>query len=540
MELLPSVLPLRRSFLPRKKSCCHLRCLCSKNAEMVRRPDHYITRAPGEDPVLLNMAAVRSGSRNADQRSSIAIAVSKRGYMSKKSANWAVLVYISADRILTNFAVDSLKQLKFHAGPDTIVLAQVHLGNEPETRRYVFDGSSDAGSSIKVGLQKDSKPRPTPVGIGDPENLTKFLEWAARFDARHRCLFLWGHGYELLLNEDDRSGGRNYLSPKGLQEALKSAKQKLPALNLDIIGIDACAMSLYELASELRDCGDFLVASQEDVPDQSFPYDRILEKLSGPSSDDTQAISASLPGLYREVYQDYVVGEGMGTSEITLTSIRLKNAGKLKESLTQLSKALLGAVGDSHFDEQLLLARKESRAFATGLFVDLGDFCAQLGDKPTNSEVKSACAAVLSAIDSRSKDAVILAKQPDDNQSTRCHGISIYFPYLAKRERDELQNSVSTGGTDLLSHLPLLLKGGNNHPLKARSVKVREIEKDFESLAEVRETGWHEFIQQGWSVILASKEANELDKHYSAEQCAVNLLSLRKPAAKQAAAGSRA
>src|SRR5690242_9066978 len=99
--------------------------------------------------------------------------------MSKKSANWAVLVYVSADRILTNFAVDSLKQLKLHAGPDTIVLAQVHLGNEPQTRRYVFDGSRDAGSSIKLDLQKDVKPPLSPVGIADPANLTKFLEWAS-------------------------------------------------------------------------------------------------------------------------------------------------------------------------------------------------------------------------------------------------------------------------------------------------------------------------------------------------------------------------
>lgn len=464
--------------------------------------------------------------------------------MSKKSANWAVLVYVSADRVLTNFAVDSLKQLKLHSGPDTIVLAQVHLGNERKTRRYVFDGSSEAGSSIELGLQKDIKPPLSAVGIADPANLSKFLEWASHFDARHRCLFLWGHGYELLLNEDDSSSGRkpgrNYLSPKGLQEALRSAKQKLPELNLDIIGIDACAMSLYELASELKDAGDFLVASQEDVPDQSFPYDRILAKLSGPSSDKVEAIAASLPGLYREAYQDYVVGDGMGTNEITLSSIRLKNSGKLKESLTQLSNALLRSVGDSHFDEQLLLARKESRAFATGLFVDLGDFCLQLGEKLTDGEVKSACAAVLGAIDSKSNDAVILAKQPDNGQSTRAHGISIYFPYLAKKERDEIQSVVSTGGTDLLSQMPLLIKGGTNRPLKSRSVKVREIEKDFESLAEVRETRWHEFIQQGWSVVLASKEANELDKHYSAEQCAVNLLSLRKPAAKQAAAGSRA
>jgi len=32
--------------------------------------------------------------------------------MSDQTANWVIMVYISADRVLTNFAVESLKQLK--------------------------------------------------------------------------------------------------------------------------------------------------------------------------------------------------------------------------------------------------------------------------------------------------------------------------------------------------------------------------------------------------------------------------------------------
>lgn len=456
--------------------------------------------------------------------------------MSEQTANWAILVYISADRVLTNFAVESLKQLKRSANKKTIALAQVHSSNQVQAQRYVFDGSSDPTSSIEEDLEPLIEPPLSPGGIADPANLTKFLEWAGKYPAKHRCLFLWGHGYELLLNEDDTGAekrfGRNYLTPKALREALKNAKRNFPESQLDIIGIDACSMSLVELASELADFGDFLIASQEDVPDQSFPYEELLQKLEVYAPDDVEGISAALPKLYRQAYQDYVVSDDTGTSEITLTSIRLKNTKKIQELLAKLSTALLSSVFEpSH--EAILSARQIAQDFALGLFVDLRDFCSQLSQKLPDSELKSACDAVRDAIDARGPEACILENQSGDKEGTRCHGLSIYFPYRAKNDVDRTRRAFVAGGTDLVDQLPLLIKGGTNHIEKARSVKISEIEEDFKVLSEFEKTRWIEFIKRGWSVILTTKEANELDEHYSAQQCAKNLLSFcqRKAAA---------
>jgi hypothetical protein len=466
--------------------------------------------------------------------------------MSDRTANWAILVYISADRVLANFAVESMKQLKRCAGTGTIALVQAHLSNEAEARRYVFDGTSDQDSSIEADREAHISPPLSPGGIADPANLTKFIEWASHYPAKHRCLFLWGHGYELLLNDDQskaKKSGRNYLAPKSLKEALKNAKRNTADGAIDIIGIDACSLSLFELASELSDCGDYLIASQEDVPDQSFPYDRLLQMLNRDLTRDVEEVAEAAPRLYRQEYQDYVVGDGMGTNEITLTSIRLKKAHALKEPLTRLSTALLSSVFDSSLREAILSARQAARDFALGLFVDLHDFCIHLSGRLNDGELKLACNAVAELIDARGADACILENQSAENQATRCHGLSIYFPYLAKAEMDQAGQAFAAGGTDLVDQLPLLIKGGTNHLLKARSVKISEIEQDFEFLSEFKETHWVEFIKRGWSVILATEEASELDEHYSAQQCAVNLLSYCEPAqvaSRQVAAGSRA
>ena len=55
-----------------------------------------------------------------------------------KPADWAVLVYISADDILTNFAVETLKQLKLASGGQIVAAAQVDANGERKTRRYRF------------------------------------------------------------------------------------------------------------------------------------------------------------------------------------------------------------------------------------------------------------------------------------------------------------------------------------------------------------------------------------------------------------------
>lgn len=475
--------------------------------------------------------------------------------MDRQGTDWAILVYISADRVLTNFAVESLKQLKRSAGNGIVALAQMQATGETEARRYVFDGTTDPNASIENDLQPSIRPAASPGGIANPQNLAEFVKWAAKYEAKHRCLFLWGHGYELLLNEDGgtlgggsieaqnpsngvarsakpKAGqknvgavGRNYLAPRSLKMALENAKPFVG--QLDIIGIDACSLCLVELASELGDCGDYLIASQEDVPDASFPYEQLLLKLKDHDRNDVEGICAAIPKLYGQAYQDYVVAPDTGMKEITLSSLRLRNTAGITDPLGRLAALLLSSAADSTMGKKILAARKVARDFALGLFVDLSDFCLQLGAKLEDGELKSACDAVRQAIDAHGQLDCILANEIGDGAKSRCHGLSVYFPYLTQAEMEQTRQSLTTA-TSGLDQAPLLLKGGTNHILKARSVQISQIEGDFESLAEFKKTNWSTFIKHGWSVILASDEPNELDVHYSGEQCAVNLLSLAK------------
>jgi hypothetical protein len=474
--------------------------------------------------------------------------------MNEQIADWAILVYISADRTLANFAVESLKQLKRGAGDGIIVLAQQASGRQ-KAQRYVFDQVSkpskatNLNPSIAENLQDGIDPEPTPGGIADPKNLTEFIKWSSQqYPAKHRCLFLWGHGYELLLNEDlpsngtpsagdkaettGKKPGRKYLAPKNLKKALEEAKQF--AGELDIIGIDACSLSIIELASELTGCGKFMIASQEEVPDTSFPYEQLLLNIrqSG-NRDDVEGISAAIPRLYAESYQDYVVAPDSGMREITLTSLRLKNIAEITEPLKGLAAALESSTFDAERRKTILKAREESRDFALGLFVDLHDFCARLSQKLAECPLKSACDAVVEAMDARG---VILKNATRDAEKAACHGLSIYLPYLTDKQMElamlagsgDVPPLLLKGGTNHLqkggtNHLE---KGGTNHLEKARGAQISEIEEDFEQLEQFKKTNWKEFIKRGWSVMLAAEEPDKLGQHYSAQQCAINLYSV--------------
>src|SRR5215510_1208385 len=136
------------------------------------------------------------------------------------SKNWTIMVYISADDVLANFAIDSLNQFRRAASDDGDIVTALFDPNDGsgEAFRYRFDGKnkeallSDVGEKIKAG------------NMADPKTLTDFINLASEPlnepEGRHYCLILWGHGTELLLDQDPGTKGKRYLTPTSLRSAL--------------------------------------------------------------------------------------------------------------------------------------------------------------------------------------------------------------------------------------------------------------------------------------------------------------------------------
>jgi len=495
-----------------------------------------------------------------------------------KPADWAVLVYISADDILTNFAVESLKQLKLASGGQIVVAAQVDKNGARPPHRYRFPLKPDEirDSSLdnnlvpidlidpKIDPRKDpikdlrNDPKILKRGIAEPINLTKFVDWASidpdtgELIAERFCFVAWGHGVELLLDEDRlrTSGGkvaranRRYLTPVNLRKGLEGTRLLKSGKKFGIIGLDACSMSMVELASELPSCADFMVASQEDVPDVSFPYLKILEGLvtkAGGQKMEAKQVSKAIAELYLSAYRDYIPAPGSGVRAMTLSSLNLSQVKRVTDPLRSLADGLL-AVTDPKTNmsdkrrkkmfKAILNARRDSRSFVFGLFVDLFNFCEQLNQKLGSKapDLSLACSKIREEFTEKDDGFVIKNAKGAGKGGKDCHGLSIYFPYRDDDDTDAFQVLQALGPDDRPvkgGNRPA--KGGNrpakggNRPAKERTARIEELETDFDQLTEFKHTNWMQFIKQGWSRILTAREPENLDLRYSGQQVAKNL-----------------
>jgi Clostripain family len=443
-------------------------------------------------------------------------------------ARWTVMVYMAAQNLLTNFAFESLKRLKSGAGDGIVVAAQLHADINQKVRRYLFADPKlheAAGELETIDVGEGTPLRGPNHDMRSAQTLTEFLNWVAdspKCAAERYCLVLWSEGPFF---EDTRvvKGKKrtSQLMPADLEKAL--SKAKLKSRQLQLIVMDACCDGMLEIAVELRDCAPFMIASQEEVPDLSFPYSSILHHFR--NLNDLPEICAAVTKDYEAAYCRYISNQDTEMRKVTLSGLQLKETSTITRPLKDLSRALLSAAADEKLSKAIINARANTKDFSAGLYVDLYDFCEQLKKSKELRAVKSltaACDGIVKAIGTPDKSRFVVANRA--SREERCHGISLYMPYVTNADEEEWKRARGEQ----------LVKGGLDVPLKLRINRFETIEREYGSLQLSKDTKWNEFIAHGWSRCLAAQAkieasssgiSDELDRRYSAEQCALNLLS---------------
>ena len=77
---------------------------------------------------------------------------------------------------------------------------------------------------------------------------------------------------------DDTS--RDFLDNLELKRVLEQVKANA-GRPIDVLGFDACLMSMIEIGYELRDLAGHVVGSEQTEPGNGWPYDRVLRALAG-------------------------------------------------------------------------------------------------------------------------------------------------------------------------------------------------------------------------------------------------------------------
>jgi hypothetical protein len=418
--------------------------------------------------------------------------------------HWTMMVYMAGDNgkifddggqlmcDLQTFGWSNLADMAEVGSTDQVAIVAQYdtLDNRQYTPRFFMDGSRPAGKLVE---------QVPPVNTGDPKNLTDFIVWAATsYPAQRYALVLWNHGTgwkeddiyaryrekvekavkggetragtrgeKLLRNslflatagdimaiEDDETRGicyddssMDFLDNQKMVDALEAAATKINQ-RISLLGMDACLMSMVEVAHQLRDHAEVMVGSQEVEPGEGWPYAAILRKLVAKPDMPSRELGTHIVQEYGAFYMGLTRSGGRSITQSAIDLSTMKNLG---EQLAKLAQTLT-ACYDVDFRLELAIGRalKRVQRFSDRDYIDLYDFLQHLeGEYGDSGELLTSIEELRGSLEQSVAGTPIVANITGV-ALPNAHGLSIYFPNQGCSSYYDAVEMASLGWKDLI------------------------------------------------------------------------------------------
>lgn len=386
---------------------------------------------------------------------------------------WTVMVYLAGDNNLDSAGVIDLKEMKKVGSTEQInVIAQFDReGKGIATNRYYIRKGGTLAKDVVGSLGE--------TNMGNPRVLEDFIKWGIKnYPAEHYLVVVWNHGngwndenvYRVARNMmklNIKRRGEVVLPAKGAQKdsvsirriraiggkkfrhalfhtsimkaitirgiaydddaqdfldniemkRLLASTKKILKRKIDILGMDACMMSMAEVVYQLRDSVSLTVGSEEVEPGDGWPYDRILAKLAKKPAMTPNELATTIVNEYVASYP--------ANSGVTQSACDLSKAGLLASAVDQLADVLNSHLSDAAVRATVIECRLQTQAYDTPDYIDLYDFCNLLESKTGFDDIRAACSAVKNMIQ---RDGVVIRSGYKGKNVKHSNGLSIYFP----------------------------------------------------------------------------------------------------------------
>ncbi len=374
--------------------------------------------------------------------------------MPKKQAqikSWTFMVYMAGDNNLDPDGVKDMKEMKkVGSTNDVNVIAQFDRATGHACKRYYLRKGGQASTDAVVTVGK--------VNTGDPKNLMDFIKWGVKtYPARHYILVLWNHGQgwddtDIYADERHRrlrrltsgpirhalfhtpvrrtlkkavgdpearailldDNAKDFLDNQEMKKVLAETR-KLLKRKLDILGMDACLMSMAEVGYQICDSAAFTVGSEETEPLEGWPYDTILTELVKNPAISAQDLSSLIVNKYIASYT---------RDAVTQAACDLSNAEILATAVARLASALTAGLADASTRQHILTARTQVQSYDVKDNIDLADFCSLVAKAASGSEIAKRCQDVIQAVEST----YVATNGYKGTSMKNSHGVAIYFP----------------------------------------------------------------------------------------------------------------
>ncbi len=217
---------------------------------------------------------------------------------------------------------------------------------------------------------------------------------------------------------DDTS--KDFLDNLEMKRLLLSVKNTL-GRKIDILGMDACLMSMAEVGYQLRDSVMLTVGSEEVEPGDGWPYDKILAALAKKPSMPPQELASTIVKQYLASY-DLNAG-------VTQAACDLSKSGVLARAVDELAQALKNRLADQTVKTALMQARNQVQSYEVPDYIDLYDFCELVKGHCNQPDVQSACQSMMDVLHAGN---FVVSSGYKGATMQHSHGLSIYFPQPQK------------------------------------------------------------------------------------------------------------
>ncbi|MCQ2736955.1 MAG: clostripain-related cysteine peptidase [bacterium] len=347
---------------------------------------------------------------------SVSIGCDRAEAMPKKK--WTVLLYSAADNNLETSLVKDVAELESVGSSDQMnLVVQLDRGKNPSSisggwkgcKRFYLNQDNDKNKINSPALADLGN-----VNMSDPKVLSDFIQWGMKeYPAENYILIMSDHGAGWPGALQDVSHN-DFASTPALREGIEDAEKKT-GQKINIIGFDACLMASTEVAYELAEAGDYMVASQNVEGGDGWPYSKIF------SGDTAKALKGALEQKFDvspEEVAKKMVNDSYGFPSITtLAAMDLSKMKDLAAATDRMAEVIMQSPHDRGTLRSMAAKTKSWEGFR-----DQYDFADKIIANPkiNNPELKEAAKAMQKALSE-----VIIAEQHEIDEEDGAHGLSL-------------------------------------------------------------------------------------------------------------------
>lgn len=232
------------------------------------------------------------------------------------AADWTFMVYLDADNNLEPDGIDDFLEMASVGSTDDVNILvlfdrvpgySTEYGDWKSTRRGRIERNDTPVSEWGEFVGE--------LNMADPNTLKDFATWGIQnYPANNYALIMWNHGGGWRSRDGiskgplsdicwDETSNNACMYNYQMRQALEQVASNTGA-SLDVIGFDACLMAMCEVAYEMRNLADVMVASEESEPGAGWPYNTILADLTANPSMNSAELGTVIVDRYYASYSN--------------------------------------------------------------------------------------------------------------------------------------------------------------------------------------------------------------------------------------------